>query len=90
MVTTGDVIVVAVDSKNPFSIMGRLSRFNETTDLVLTGLTREERKREDERKDRLTFSKIGYLDVLDEGVEMIISNERIIFIATGSRNVPSQ
>lgn len=89
MAKIGDMVVVAVDSKNPFSIMGRLSCFS-GTDPVLTGLTREEQKKEIEREDRLTFSKIGYFDILEEGAEMIISNERIVFITTGSRNVLSR
>jgi hypothetical protein len=83
MVKIGDIVVVAIDAKTPFSVIGKVLYFS-GNDPVLIGLTKEERKSD------LTFSKIGDFEVLGEGAEMTISADRIIFMTTGSnKNVSS-
>jgi hypothetical protein len=82
MINYGEIVCVATDK---ISFIGKLA--NEGLDRIeLTGLS------ENEKKDVSGFSffKIGDMLIVDEGMDILISQNKVIFISTGVKHVPSQ
>jgi hypothetical protein len=83
MFDPGDIICVATDK---FSVIGKIVQGG-SKEVELTGLFEKER----ESVSQLSFFKIGDMFAIDEGMNVLISRDKIVTVSTGVKtNVSPQ